>query len=93
MAVEFIYAHPDEAAAIVAKAYNIDLATARMSIRNLTAPPKPGHLPYWGSGRFDMAGMKRMIAAQKMVGGFSGSIDLNKIIDRRFLPADLQKDY
>ena len=93
MAVEFIYARPDEAAAIIAKAYTIDLPTAQMSIRNLIAAPKPGSLPYWGAGRFDMAGINRMIAAQKMVGGFAGNVDLDKIIDRRFLPADQQKDY
>jgi NitT/TauT family transport system substrate-binding protein len=93
MAVEFIYAHPDEAAAIVAKAYNIDLPVAKMAIHNLTAPAKPGSLPYWGAGRFDIAGMDRMIAAQQAVGGFTGKVDWNKVIDRRFLPADQQKDY
>ena len=93
MAVEFIYAHPDEAAVIVAKAYNLDLATAKAAIRNLTAPTKPGSLPYWGTGRFDIAGMNRMLAAQKAVGVLQGNVDWNKIIDRRFLPADQQKDY
>ena len=34
-----------------------------------------------------------MIAAQKSVGGFSGNVDWSKVIDRRFLPADQQKDY
>ena len=93
MAVEYIYAHPDEAAAIVAKAYNIDLPVAKMAIHNLTAPPRAGSLPYWGAGRIDIKGMDRMIAAQKSVGGFSGSVDWSKVIDRRFLPADQQKDY
>ncbi len=93
MAVEYMYAHPDDAAAIVAKAYNIDLPTAKMAVHNLTAAPKAGSLPYWGAGRFDIAGMNRMIAAQKQVGGASGTVDWSKVIDRRFLPADQQKDY
>jgi NitT/TauT family transport system substrate-binding protein len=93
MAVEFIYAHPDEAAVIVAKAYNLDLATAKAAIKNLTAPAKPGSLPYWGAGRFDVAGMNRMLAAQKAVGALQGNVDWTKIVDRRFLPADQQKDY
>jgi NitT/TauT family transport system substrate-binding protein len=93
MAVEFIYAHPDEAAAIVAKAYSLDINTAKAAIHNLTAAPKPGSLPYWGVGRFDVAGMNRMIAAQKQVGALSGNIDWSRIIDRRFLPADQQKDF
>jgi NitT/TauT family transport system substrate-binding protein len=93
MAVEYIYAHPDEAAAIVAKAYNLELPVAKAAIRNLTAPGKPGSLPYWGTGRIDLAGMNRMIAAQKAVGALTATPDWNKIVDRRFLPADQQKDY
>lgn len=93
MAVEYIYAHPDESAAIVAKAYKLDPAVARQAIRNLTAPGKPGSLPYWGAGRFDVGGMNRMLQAQKDVGALKGNVDWNRIIDRRFLPADQQKDY
>jgi len=93
MAVEFMYAHPDEAAAIVAKAYNIDLTTANAAVKNLVAPPRPGSLPYWGTGRFDIKGMDRMLAAQRAVGGLQGKVDWSKIVDRRFLPADQQKDY
>lgn len=93
MAVEYIYAHPDESAAIVAKAYNLDPAVAKQAVRNLTQPGKPGALPYWGLGRFDMAGMNRMLEAQKAVGALKGNVDWNKVIDRRFLPPDQQKDY
>ena len=93
MAVEYIYAHPDESAAIVAKAYNLDLPTAKAAIHNLIAPGRPGAPPYWGTGRFDIQGMSRMIAAQKAVGALSGAVDWGKIVDRRFLPADQQKDY
>ena len=93
MAVEYIYAHPDESAAIVAKAYNLDPAVAKQAIHNLIQPPKPGSLPYWGAGRFDLAGMNRMLEAQKAVGALKGNVDWAKVIDRRFLPADQQKDY
>lgn len=93
MAVEYIYAHPDESAAIVAKAYNLDPAVAKQAIHNLVAPGKPGSLPYWGLGRFDIAGMNRMLEAQRAVGALSGAVDWNKIVDRRFLPPDQQKDY
>ena len=93
MAVDYIYAHPDESAAIVAKAYNLDPAVAKQAIHNLIQSSKPGALPYWGPGRFDMAGMNRMLEAQKAVGALQGAVDWNKIIDRRFLPSDLQKDY
>ncbi len=93
MAVEYIYAYPDESAAIVAKAYNLDAMTAKQAIHNLIQPGKPGALPYWGLGRFDMAGMNRMLEAQKAVGALKGDVDWNRIVDRRFLPPDQQKDY
>ena len=93
MAVEYMYAHPDESAAIVAKAYNLDPMTAKQAIHNLTQPGKPSALPYWGLGRFDMAGMNRMLDAQKAVGALKGDVDWSKIIDRRFLSSDQQKDY
>ena len=37
MAVDYIYAHPDESAAIVAKAYDLDAAVAKAAIHNLIA--------------------------------------------------------
>jgi len=91
-AVEFMYAHPDEAGDIVAKAYDLDPAIGRQAVHNLTATA-PGAIPYWGVGRFDLKGMDAMIAAQRHVGAYSGTPDWGKMIDRRFLADDLQKDY
>jgi NitT/TauT family transport system substrate-binding protein len=88
-AVEFMSAHPDEAAAIVAKAYNLDVEVAKSTINNLVAPSKSG-VPYWGPGNFDMAGMDRMIRAQKLVGALSGEVDWSKIVDTDFLPDDIK---
>jgi len=88
-AVEFMYAEPDEAAAIVAKTYNLDLDVAKSAIHNLVAKSKSG-VPYWGPGNFDIAGMDRMIRAQKLVGALSGDVDWSKLIDKSFLPDDLK---
>ncbi|HUD87053.1 MAG TPA: ABC transporter substrate-binding protein [Xanthobacteraceae bacterium] len=88
-AVEFMSAHPDEAADIVAKAYNLDVEVAKSTIHNLVAPSKSG-VPYWGPGYFDMAGMDRMIRAQKLVGALSGDVDWSKIVDTSFLADDLK---
>jgi NitT/TauT family transport system substrate-binding protein len=88
-AVDFMYAHPDEAAAIVANAYNIDLDIAKSTIDNLVAPSKSG-MHYWGPGSFDIAGMDRMIRAQKLVGALSGDVDWSKIVDTSFLADDLK---
>ncbi|WP_213738505.1 ABC transporter substrate-binding protein [Bradyrhizobium sp. dw_411] len=91
-AVEFMYAHPDEAGDIVAKVYDLDPAIGRQAVHNLTATA-PGAIPYWGVGRFDIKGMDAMIAAQRHVGAYTGTPDWGKMIDRRFLADDLQKDY
>ena len=88
-AVEFMSTHPDEAAAIVAKAYNLDVDVVKSTINNLIAPSKAG-VPYWGPGNFDMAGMDRMIRAQKLVGALSGEVDWSKLVDTSFLPDDIK---
>jgi NitT/TauT family transport system substrate-binding protein len=88
-AVAFMSAHPDEAADIVAKAYNLDLDIAKSTINNLITPSKSG-VAYWGPGNFDVAGMDAMLRAQKLVGALSGDVDWLKIIDTGFLPDDLK---
>ncbi len=86
-AVDYMYAHPDEAAAIVAEVYHLDPAVARHAIEDLVAK-SASNTPYWGTGRFDLAGMDRMIAAQKIVGALSGDVDWTKLVDPQFLPDD-----
>jgi NitT/TauT family transport system substrate-binding protein len=88
-AVEFMSAHPDEAADIVAKAYNLDVEVAKSTMHNLVAPSKSG-VPYWSAGNFDFAGMDGMIRAQKLVGALSGDVDWSKIVDESFLADDLK---
>jgi NitT/TauT family transport system substrate-binding protein len=81
--------NPDEAAEIVAKQYNIDVAVAKSAIRSLTTSTTQG-VPYWGEGQIHMEGLKRMIEAQRSVGAITGEVDYSKIIDTRFLPDDLK---
>ena len=88
-AVKFMKEHPDEAAEIVAKQYNIDLPVALSAVRNLTTSTTKG-VPYWGEGEIHMDGLKRMIEAQRSVGAINGEVDYSKIIDTRFLPDDLK---
>jgi NitT/TauT family transport system substrate-binding protein len=88
-AVIFMREHPDEAAEIVAKQYNIDLDVAKSAVRSLTTSTTKG-VPYWGEGDIHMEGLKRMIEAQRSVGAINGEVDYSKIIDTRFLPNDLK---
>jgi NitT/TauT family transport system substrate-binding protein len=89
-AVIFMREHPDEAAEIVAKQYNIDVDVAKSAVRNLTTSKTKG-VPYWGEGEIHLEGLKRMIEAQRSVGAIAGEVDYDKIIDTRFLPDDLKK--
>src|SRR5262249_16745237 len=88
-AVEFMYAHPDEAGLIVAKAYNLEPEVGQSAVKNLVSAKGAGR-PYWGPGDFHTDAMDRMIEAQKLVGAIDGDVDWSKIIDTRFLPDDLK---
>ncbi len=88
-AVKFMKEHPDEAAEIVSKQYNIDVDVAKSAVRNLTTSTTKG-VPYWGEGEIHLDGLKRMIEAQRSVGAIQGDVDYSKIIDTRFLPDDLK---
>jgi NitT/TauT family transport system substrate-binding protein len=88
-AVKFMKEHPEEAAEIVAKQYNLEPAVALSAVKNLTTSTTKG-VPYWGEGEIHMEGLKRMIEAQRSVGAITGEVDYSKIIDTRFLPDDLK---
>ena len=89
-AVQFMKEHPDEAAEIVAKQYNLEPEVAHSAVRNLVDAKTQG-VPYWGEGEIHLDGLKRMIEAQRSVGAITGDVDYSKIIDTRFLPDDLKK--
>lgn len=88
-AVQFMKSNPDEAAVIIAKAYNLEPDVAKSAVRNLVSSTTNG-VPYWSEGQVNLSGLKRMIDAQKDVGAIKGDVDLTKIIDTRFLPDDLK---
>ena len=78
--VEFIYAHPEEVAAIVASAYDLDKAVALRAIQNLC------EMRYWSAGEFELEAMDNMVKGLKIVGEVEGPVDWSKVIDKSFLP-------
>lgn len=88
-AVEFMEKNPDEAGDIIAKAYNLDVAVARSAVTSLTKSRTDG-VAYWGTGQFQLAGMRRIVEVQKMVGALPADVDPTKMIDTRFLPDDIK---
>ncbi len=84
MGVDYIEAHPEESAEIVAKAYSGDAALYLKVFKRFIA------FHYWSDGRFDLDGMNRMVEGLQIVGKQNGPVDWSKIIDKSFLPNDLR---
>ncbi|MDR3524258.1 MAG: ABC transporter substrate-binding protein [Acetobacteraceae bacterium] len=84
MGVEYIEAHPDESAEIVAKAYssaNVELY--KKVFHNFVA------IHYWSKGDMNTKGMDRMVEGLEIVGKQKGKVDWSKVTDKSFLPSDL----
>ena len=80
-AVEYLYAHPDETAKILAKAYNLAPDIAQSSMAGiLKQTPK-----WWNPGRLDYEGMENMSQALAVVGAITLPIDWKVAIDDRFV--------
>ncbi len=82
--VQAIYADPDAAAKLVAKQFDMDPALAQTAVANMIAPRM------WSEGGFDQAELDRIAAGLKLVGEIDTSPAWASLIDRQFLPADLQ---
>jgi NitT/TauT family transport system substrate-binding protein len=89
-AVEFVYANPDEAGAIIAKVYNLSPEVTTAAVRNLTSSHERTGVRYWGVGNFSRKGMDDMIRAQRLVDALKGEVDWSKLIDESFLADDLK---
>ena len=83
-AVKYVYAHPDEAEKIYAKAFNTNIDVAKKIVPELLA----SH--YYSEGNFNAEGLDTMVSGMKLVGALKGPFDINKAIDKSFLPKDLQ---
>ncbi len=85
--VDFIYAHPDEATAILASAYRLPPEVAKDALQ--TNLQKFGK--WWSAGNFDVAAMNEVVHAMNMTGELSGSVDWNSLLSQDFLSADLRR--
>lgn len=81
-AVEYLYAHPDEAAEIFARAYDLPLDVARRSIENVI------NERWWSTGGLDRDGLEaveRVMLALEMI---DSPIHWQSIVDQSLLPAE-----
>ena len=82
--VRFVQEHPDEAAAITARAYNGSADLYKTVFHDLLESQ------YWSDGRFEYPAMDRMVEGLRIVGQLKGPVDWSKYVDKSFLPTDLQ---
>jgi NitT/TauT family transport system substrate-binding protein len=83
--LDYMMAHPDEAADITAKAYNnpnVDIFRAH--VRELIKEK------YWSDGRLDYASMNHMVEGLQIIGQIKGDVDWPKYVDTSYLPPDLR---
>lgn len=83
-AVEAIYAHPDDAAAVLHKMWQFDPDIAHQAVQNMLGPKM------WSAGEFNRAELDRIVDGLRLVGEVQGDIDWNTLIDQSYLPKDLQ---
>ena len=82
--VQAIYRDPAEAGRILQKSYNLEADLAAEAVNNMIAPQM------WSEGEFNLIELDRMVDALKLTGDVKGDVDWSKLIDKSFLPADLQ---
>jgi NitT/TauT family transport system substrate-binding protein len=86
--VEFVKAHPDEAAPIMAREYKVTPEQAKSAIEDVLKAKGT----YWSLGGFDYEGMEFMLKGLQMVKAVpEGPFDWKTVIDESYLPADLRK--
>jgi NitT/TauT family transport system substrate-binding protein len=77
--------HPDEAADILAKAYNNPRNDVfRVHLQELVKED------YWSDGKLDYDAMNRMVEGLRITGQLKGDVDWSKFVDASYLPADLR---
>ena len=85
-AVDYIYAHHDEAMRIYAKVWQQDPKQVATYF-----PKYFGYPGEWTRGDFEPAGLAKMSEGLQLVGDVDKPVDWPAIIDQEFLPNDLQK--
>jgi NitT/TauT family transport system substrate-binding protein len=85
-AVDYIYADTEKAAAMVSKRYGDTLPpdVAPVAMKRMAA------IKYWSRGEIEMEAFRSVVKGLEMQGQWDGTLDWESVIDRSFLPKDLQ---
>ena len=82
---KFIYEHTDEAIQILSKVYEpMPAKDVGIMVKEIA------EAKFWTEGRIEMPLLENTVRAMKGVGMLEKDVDLKKMVDSSFLPADLQ---
>ncbi|GIX09206.1 ABC transporter substrate-binding protein [Elioraea sp.] len=82
--VDFTYANPEEAGRIFAEAYELPRELGVRAVRNMV------DVGYWSRGEIDTRALDAMVEGLRIIGEVEGPVDWSRLVDRSFLPPDLQ---
>lgn len=82
--VDFTYANPEEAGRIFAEAYELPRELGVRAVRNMV------EVRYWSRGEIDTRALDNMVEGLRIIGEVDGPVDWSTLVDRSFLPPDLQ---
>jgi len=85
-AVQWVYAHPEEAGKIMAKAYNMQEAESVACVQNVVKMKQK----LWLEGDIDVSELTPMQRGLALTGVKLDKVDWKKLIDVSYLPADLK---
>ena len=88
--IEYMKAHREESADIIAKAYKMEPAVVMTIMKMLIDEGSVEGIPYWGVGNINYAGLENMLDAARISGLVVGEFDVKKYVDESALPADLR---
>ncbi len=83
-AVKSIYADPTKAATIVAKVFKMEPGLTKVAVENMVGPNM------WTEGEFNTKELNTIAEGLQLIGELDTIPDWSKIIDKSYLPADLQ---
>ena len=83
---DYIYANHDEAIRIYARVWQQDAKDVATYF-----PKYFGYRGEWSPGGFDQEALTKMSDGLQLIGEANGPVDWKAVIDRQFLPKDLQK--
>ncbi len=90
LAVAYMIANRAESAVIIGKVFKLTPAVVEEALHQLIDEGAVEGIPYYGDGSIHYPGIENMIHAARLNGMVEGAIDVHKIVDENYLPADLK---